>query len=140
MNLSIIYIFALFIIFTPHFILKVLHKNKYSFMIYSLLFSVVFYLTYDMVIHKEIEGALLTAYDVHGNEEKVDINNVDLGDVNLNGGFNSIRKPSGLIYTEQTPIGNQPASSLPSLFNRYALEQNINKLFIPSPKTKNNTI
>jgi hypothetical protein len=129
MNLSIIYIFALFIIFTPHFILKVLHKNKYSFMIYSLLFSVVFYLTYDMVIHKEIEGALLTAYDVHGNEEKVDINNVDLGDVNLNGGFNSIRKPSGLIYTEQTPIGNQPASSLPSLFNRYALEQNINKLF-----------
>jgi hypothetical protein len=59
MNLSIIYIFALFVIFTPHFIFPFLHKNKYAFLIYSFLFSIVFYFTYDMVTYKEIEGAFI---------------------------------------------------------------------------------
>lgn len=129
MNLSIIYIFALFVIFTPHFIFKNLHKNKYAFLIYSFLFSIVFYLTYDMISHKEIEGASLTTYDIYGNEEKINASNIDLGDVQFENGFDSINKPSGIIYTEPPSIGNQPAPSPPSLFNRYSLEEDINKLF-----------
>jgi hypothetical protein len=127
MNLSIIYIFALFVIFSPHFLSPFLQKNKYAFLIYSLLFSIVFYFTFDIVTHKEIEGALLTTYDIYGNQEKVDVTNVNLGDVQLDNGFTSLVKPNKIIYTESAPT--QPAGSPPSLFNRYALEENINKLF-----------
>jgi len=127
MNLSIIYIFALFVLFSPHFIFPFLQKNKYAFLIYSLLFSIVFYLTYDMVNDKEIEGALLTTYDVYGNQSKVDAINVNLGNVQLDNGYTSLVKPNEIIYTE--PLAIQPAGSPPTLFNRYALEENINKLF-----------
>jgi len=133
MNLTIIYIFALFVIFTPKFILKVSHK--YSFLIYSLLFTVVFYLTYDMVVYKEIEGALLTTYDVYGNQDKVNATNVNLGDVVLDNGKTSLNKPAAIIYTEpsfsisENQLEASPASSEYMFVNRFKLEQDLNNLF-----------
>jgi hypothetical protein len=133
MNITIIYIFALFVIFTPKFILKVSHK--YSSLIYSLLFTVVFYLTYDMVVYKEIEGALLTTYDVYGNQDKVNATNVNLGDVVLDNGKTSLNKPAAIIYTEpsfsisENQLEASPASSDYMFVNRFKLEQDLNNLF-----------
>ena len=129
MNLSIIYIFALFVIFTPHFIFPFLKKNKYAFLIYSLLFSVVFYLTYDILIHKDIEGASLKTYNIYGNEEKVNATNVDLGNVILEDGNVSLNKPPDIIYTEKGTVGKKHESAQPSLFNRFLLGERIHKLF-----------
>ena len=131
MNLSIIYIFALFVIFTPHFIFKHLHKNKYAFLIYSFLFSIVFYLTYDVVIHKEIEGASLTTYDIYGNQEKVNAPNILLGNVELDHGYTSLTKPENIIYphVENPFVMATPATSAPNLTNRFKLQQQIDTLF-----------
>lgn len=80
--LFIIYIFALFVIFSPNFIF---HYNKSNnimvAIIHALLFSVVVYVTYSSVINKQKEGATIGTFEKNDVSIPLNVNEMNLGNV-----------------------------------------------------------
>lgn len=122
--LTILYIFALFVLFSPNVLIK---ANK-QYLLYSLCFSLMFYLTYEFIQHKEYEGATFNAYDVQGNKYDIDATNVNLGDVQLEKGMSSLNPQSRVIYTEPPKSIENKSTNGPLLFSRYKLETDLEKV------------
>ena len=123
--LTILYIFALFVLFSPN----VLIKGHKQYLLYSLCFSLMFYLTYEFIEHKEYEGATFNAYDVQGNKYDIDATNVNLGDVQLEKGMSSLNSQSRVIYTEPPKSIENKSTNGPLLFSRYQLETDLDPSF-----------
>ena len=122
--LTILYIFALFVLFSPNIMIKA-HKQ---YLLYSMCFSLIFYLTFDFVQHKEFEGATFNAYDVQGNKYDIDATNVNLGDVQLDNGMSSVDPQSRIIYTEPPKTTENIFTDVPPLFSKYKLENDLEKV------------
>lgn len=72
--LLIIYIFVLFVIFSPNFLLKSYFKNHIlQTVFHGILFSVLFYLTYNHLEYRNKEGATIGTYQNSKNNEIYDI-------------------------------------------------------------------
>ena len=80
--LLIIYIFVLFIIFSPNFIFQSSFKNHMiQTLVHGLLFSLLFYLTYSQIGRVEKEGATIGTYESKPSNIKYEIEtqNTSLG-------------------------------------------------------------
>ena len=80
--LFIIYIFALFVIFSPNFIFHYSKSNNIMVAIlHALLFSVVVYVTYRSVINKQTEGATIGTFEKNDEIVPLNVNEMNLGNV-----------------------------------------------------------
>ena len=80
--LFIIYIFALFVIFSPNFIFHYSKSNNIMVtIIHALLFSVVVYVTYRSVINKQTEGATIGTFEKNDVSVPLNVNEMNLGNV-----------------------------------------------------------
>jgi len=72
--LVIIYIFVLFIIFSPNFIFQTsLKKPLIQSLVHGVIFSLLFYVTYPIIQYSEKEGATIGTYESQPNNIKFDI-------------------------------------------------------------------
>ena len=74
--LFIIYIFVLFVLFSPNFLLKSHFKNHIvQSLVHGMLFSILFYLTYSQISYYEKEGLTIGTYETskNNNENKYNI-------------------------------------------------------------------
>ena len=72
--LLIIYIFVLFVIFSPNFIFQSAFKNHMiQTLVHGLLFSLLFYITYSQIGSVEKEGATIGTYELNPDNVKYDI-------------------------------------------------------------------
>lgn len=80
--LFIIYIFVLFVVFSPNFIFPISLKTPVvQAFVHGLIFSVIFYMTYPQIIGNKKEGATIGTYESEPNNITYDINisNATLG-------------------------------------------------------------
>lgn len=122
--LTILYIFALFVLFSPNIMIKA-HKQYF---LYSICFSLMLYFTFDFIQYKEFEGAIFNAYDVQGSKYDIEATNVNLGDVQLDNGMSSLDPQSRIIYTEPPKTTENIFTDVPPLFSKYKLENDLEKV------------
>ena len=80
--LFIIYIFTLFVIFSPNFIFQYSKSNNLLVAIlHAIIFSIVVYVTYNSVIKKQTEGATIGTYDKNDEISALNVNELNLGGV-----------------------------------------------------------
>ena len=81
--LLIIYIFALFVIFSPNFIFKYSQSNNiYTSLIHALIFSIVIYITYNSVVKSETEGATIGSFNKNNEYYPLGVDEMNLGTIN----------------------------------------------------------
>jgi len=81
--LFIIYIFALFVIFSPNFIFKYSQSNNiYISLTHALIFSVVIYITYNSVVKSETEGATIGSFNKNNEYYPLRLDEMNLGTIN----------------------------------------------------------
>jgi len=83
--LLIIYIFVLFVIFSPNFLFKThFQPHIIQSFVHAIIFSVIFYLTYVKIEWKEKEGATIGTYETntHDITYDIDVNNQSLANLN----------------------------------------------------------
>ena len=81
--LFIIYIFALFVIFSPNFIFKYSQSNNiYISLTHAVIFSVVIYITYNSVIKSETEGATIGSFNKNNEYYPLRVDKMNLGTIN----------------------------------------------------------
>ena len=93
--LIIIYIFASFVLFSPNIFFK---SSKNYYIYHAVLFSLFLYISSYTLEFTLKEGAMLNAYDIYGNQEKINITNIDLGDVKLPDDYSSLDQKPRIIY------------------------------------------
>ena len=93
--LIIIYIFASFVLFSPNIFFK---SSKNHYIYHAVLFSLFLYISSYTLEFTLKEGAMLNAYDIYGNQEKINITNIDLGDVKLPDDYSSLDQKPRIIY------------------------------------------
>lgn len=80
--LFIIYIFALFVIFSPNFIFQYSKSNNILIsVLHAIIFSIVLYVTYNSVSKKQTEGATIGTYNKNNDQSSLNVNEMTLGGV-----------------------------------------------------------
>ncbi len=80
--LFIIYIFALFVIFSPNFIFQYSKSNNILVsVLHAIIFSIVLYVTYNSVSKKQTEGATIGTYNKNNDQSSLNVNELTLGGV-----------------------------------------------------------
>ena len=80
--LFIIYIFALFVIFSPNFIFQYSKSNNILVsVLHAIIFSIVLYVTYNSVSKKQKEGATIGTYNKNNDQSSLNVNELTLGGV-----------------------------------------------------------
>lgn len=133
--LTILYIFVLFVLLTPNYLIKT--QKIYSYLLHSLCFALFLYFTFDIIEYKQIEGATFKAYDVNGDKYNIEATNVDLGDVQLEQGMSSLNPQSRVIYTDPpSPPTKNILLDVPPLYSRNQLSKDLEKVMEHSHEEK----
>ena len=98
--LLIIYIFALFIIFSPNFLFKYSQSNNiYTSLIHAFIFSIVIYITYNSVVKSETEGATIGSFNKNNEHYPLTVNEMNLGTINAE--TPTTGKPQDIMYNNE---------------------------------------
>ena len=103
--LFIIYIFALFVIFSPNFIFQYSKSNNLLVAIlHAIIFSIVVYVTYNSVTKTQTEGATIGTYDKNDEISALNVNELNLGGV-LNDPSDD-KKPKDVQYRNEIVVSS----------------------------------
>ena len=101
--LLIIYIFALFVIFSPNLIFNYSKTNNILVvLLHAIIFSIVVYITYNSVINTKIEGATIGTLDKNNVSYPLEVNEMDLGGVIV--GNSDIEEPKDVSYNNEIVV------------------------------------
>ena len=123
--LIIIYIFACFVLFSPNIFFK---SSKNSNIYYAVLFSLFLYFSSYVLEFTLKEGAMLNAYDMYGNQEKIHVNNIHLEDAKLPDDYSSLNQKDRIIYKEPEKNDNPDIVMKPMGARQHKLEIDIANL------------
>ena len=101
--LFIIYIFALFVIFSPNLIFNYSKTNNILVvLLHAIIFSIVVYITYNSVINTKIEGATIGTLDKNNVSYPLEVNEMDLGGVIV--GNSDIEEPKDVSSNNEIVV------------------------------------
>lgn len=105
----IIYIFALFIIFTPNFILQISYKqnNVIATVMHAIIFSLVFFITYKIVQESQKEGAKIGTYQRNDETYNLEVPNLNLGGLKME--ESETKKPKTVYDNEVVAVSQDDA-------------------------------